>query len=219
MRIENLNEAEKMLSTYKTNKLFDDARLVKMLNDMGIEAKISDTFKGLYYDKEALESYPKANMPYFVYLQLPYMIPVDKKSDENSREFAGLTMAQVAHELGEDFIQCDVFDTELTNMETYFNYDLGDNRDVYFHFLGVLANNVIVDSISDYGWTCDFSGYLKPFNAELIKLREDNGWSIIKYDGDKTYLDYVLWFEDLIKGDELDDNVYREITNVLEYRR
>lgn len=75
MRIKNLNESKNSLAKYETNDMFDDARLVKLLNDMGIEAEVSDTFKGLYYDKDALASYPKGKMPHFVYMQLQWMLP------------------------------------------------------------------------------------------------------------------------------------------------
>ena len=131
----------------------------------------------------------------------------------NTNDLEGMTIEQVAERLCDGSIDMDVCDTDI-DMMVAFCYDIGDSGDAYERFLGLLAKKVKVVTIRDYVWVCDFSGYFKQFNDELIKLRDSNGWGTIEFDGDETYYDYVLWLEALISGNASESS-YSKLLTVL----
>lgn len=125
----------------------------------------------------------------------------------------GLTMAEVAEKLCDNEIDVDVYDTEV-DMGVAFCYEIGDTSDSYFKFLDLLSRKVKVVTIRDYSWVCDFSGYFKQFNDELIKLREEYGWPVYEFEDDETYYDFVLMLEALISGNATDSS-YAQLLTVL----
>lgn len=125
----------------------------------------------------------------------------------------GLTIAEVAEKLGDSEVDVDVYDTEV-DMGVAFCYDIGDTSDSYFKFLDLLSRKVKVVKVQDYSWVCDFSGYFKQFNDDLIKLREEYGWPVYEFEEEETYYDFVLMLESLISGNATDSS-YAQLLSVL----
>lgn len=132
---------------------------------------------------------------------------------ENKELEVGLTISEVLEKNGEKEIDIDIYDTEV-DMGVAFCYELGDTSDSYYKFLDLLSRKVKVIKVDDYYWICDFSGYFKQFNDELVKLREKYNWPIWEFDGDETYYDFVLMLESLISGNATDSS-YAQLLEVI----
>lgn len=115
-------------------------------------------------------------------------------------------------------VDMDVTDKDIDMMVAFVYYTDDELDEPYNRFLDMVARNVeIVEEYRNGVLCCDFSGWLKPYNDQLVEAQKKYGWQNIddEFDEDETFYDFVLWMEGLVSG-YASDTTYNRLLEILD---
>ena len=115
------------------------------------------------------------------------------------------------------YLDVDVYDTEL-DMGVAFVYSIYDPKDQYGRFLESFLDVEVTHDSRETGWglTCDFSGFFRPHNSELVEFYDlflkGTGREFSK---GEMYYNFVTWLEGWVSG-YATPSTYEMLANLME---